>query len=38
MTQTQAFPSHGLLAAMRAILAAMIAGAVIAMGVIWQPS
>ncbi|WBQ09515.1 hypothetical protein L2D01_11485 [Hyphomonadaceae bacterium ML37] len=34
MTQTQAFQSHGLMAAMRAILAALIAGAVIAMGVL----
>ncbi len=34
MTQTQAFPSHGLLAAVRAVLAALIAGAVIAMGIV----
>ncbi|MCH8490412.1 MAG: hypothetical protein LAT81_10865 [Oceanicaulis sp.] len=34
MTQTQAFHTHGLMAAMRAVLAALLAGAVIAMGLI----
>lgn len=34
MTQTQAFHTHGLMAAVRAVLAALIAGAVIAMGLI----
>lgn len=34
MTQTEAFHSHGLMAATRAVLAALLAGAVIALGVI----